>query len=400
LAVLNGQLQAFIVTRDARLQQGLDVTAINVQITAQQSLILAKQIEITAQQSVVSAIQIQLTAINADLAFENNFTTTQLANLNNFLIATTYTNTNFITTSLMTEVQVQNTAQELYDEGVSVLDKQAQPRYTLEIDSANFLFIKEFQPFIAQLSMGCSMLVELATGTTTNVTLLGIDFSYDDPNQFKLTLSNRLRLDDEQWRYSDLHGTTTDSGTTTNLQSNIWTYTANSYNSLISGSATIALTSGATQANNMAVFANTSGAIQDVNALYTAPSPYTPIMVSEGRTFTYNFNTGYYSVIGRTVAFEVSLSLSGMSGVSACPVYIQMPAYSKNITNLNSGFNVPCGGITLDAGYTSVAGILPPNSGQMGLYEQGSGNALTAITSAKLSATATRIYLSGTYMVD
>ncbi|MCK9436691.1 MAG: phage tail protein [Synergistaceae bacterium] len=400
LSVLNSTLQSYIATRDVRLQASQDVTAINAQITAQQSLITSKQAEITVQQAVISSIQVQLTAINTDLAFENNFTTIQLSNLDNYIIGATYTNTNFITTSLMTEVQVQNVAQELYDEGVVVLDKVAQPRYTLAIDAANFLFLQEYQPFINQLSLGCNMLVELSVGTTTNVTLLGVDFSYDNPTQFKLTLSNRLRLDDEQWKYSDLNGTTTDSGVTTNFNSNKWNYITDSYASLTSGSSTITLTSGATQTNNLAVFSNENGMIQDVNAIYTAPSPYTPEIVSEGRTFAYNFNTGYYSVIGRTVFFEANLSLSGMTGTSACPVYLQMPTYSKNIVNLNAGFKVPYAGITLAGGYTGLSGLLTPNSNLMQLYGDGSGAALAPIVGSSLNATTARIYLSGIYMVD
>jgi len=390
-----------IQVRDARILQGLDVTANNAEIAAQQALIVSKQSEITAEEVVIAGIKAQLNVIVDDLAFINNFTSIELANLNNFIIGNTYTNTNFITTSIMSQVEIQAVAQELYDQGVTVLDKVSQPRYTLEINSANFLFIKEFQPFITQLSMGCNMLVELSEGTTTNVTLLGIDFSYDNPNQFKLILSNRLRLDDEQWKYGDLNGTTTDAGVTTNFDSIKWSDSADAISILTSGSGTIVLSSSVSNTNNIALFSDQSGnTIKDGGAIYTAPSSFTPALVCEGDTFTYNFQTGYYSIVGRTLNFEINLSLSGITGTSGSPVYIQMPSFSKNITNLNSGFKIPYGGITLPASRTGLCGVLPPNSNMMQLFGDGTGVALSPIIGTNLGASTTIIYLSGSYMID
>ena len=401
LVVLNSNLQAMKVVRDARILGGFDVTANNAEIAAQEALIASKQSEIVAQQAIITPIQTQLSAINADLAFENNFTTVQLTNLNNLIIGGTYTNTNFITTSIMTQVQIQNIAQELYDQGVIVLNKVSQPRYTLEVNTANFLFMQEFQPFIDQLSMGCSMIVELKDGVFTTVTLLGVDFSYDDPNQFKLTLSNRLRLDNEQFQLSDLNGATIDSGIDTNFNSNTWNLTATSYNNLVSGSGTnIVLSSGATQVGNLATFSSTAGAIQDVNAIYTAPSSFTPSVISGSNVYTYNFQTGYYTIIGRLLGVVADISISGVTGTSGCQVFIQMPTFNKNISNLNASFHPVYQGITLDSGYTSVVGILPPNNNMMGLYEEGSGKTLNIISGSNLSSTTTKIYLSGTYMVD
>ena len=51
---------------------------------------------------------------------------------------------------------------------------------------------------------------------------MGIDYNYDSPTDFKLIFSNRLRLDDSAFQFSDLFGHTTNSATSTNFNSLIW----------------------------------------------------------------------------------------------------------------------------------------------------------------------------------
>jgi hypothetical protein len=49
-----------------------------------------------------------------------------------------------------------------------------------------------------------------------------MEFSYDDPTNFKLIFSNRLRLDDGALQFSDLFNQTINNGITTTVNSDIW----------------------------------------------------------------------------------------------------------------------------------------------------------------------------------
>ena len=401
LVTLEGELSALVVVKDARVQQGLDITEVSGSIVVVEAEIVDKEAEIAAEESVIDGINAQLSAINTSLLFENNFTASQLTSLNNFIIGSTYTNTTFIQTSLMSEVDVQNVSQELYDLAETVLVKLSQPRYSFEIDAANFLFIKDFEPFIAQISLGCTITVELSPTASTVAALLGIDFSYDDPTQFQLLLSNRLRLDDSQFQYGDMQGETIDAGITTKFNSQKWNSVSSSYNSVIGGGNNIVVSTSTSGSSNLAVFSSLTGtAIADVGAMYLAPTSFTPYLVSTDAVFTYNYQVGRYSIIGRFLFFELSLSLSGVSGTTSNAVAVMMPVLHKDLTNLSSAFRITYENITLSAGYYTVCGLLAANSNAMNLYKEGTAVALAPIIASALGAATTKIYINGQYLIN
>ena len=401
LVTLEGELSALVVVKDARVQQGLDITEVSGSIVVVEAEIVDKEAEIAAEESVIDGINAQLSAINTSLLFENNFTASQLTSLNNFIIGSTYTNTTFIQTSLMSEVDVQNVSQELYDLAETVLVKLSQPRYSFEIDAANFLFIKDFEPFIAQISLGCTITVELSPTASTVAALLGIDFSYDDPTQFQLLLSNRLRLDDSQFQYGDMQGETIDAGITTKFNSQKWNSVSSSYNSVIGGGNNIVVSTSTSGSSNLAVFSSLTGtAIADVGAIYLAPTAFTPYLVSTDAVFTYNYQVGRYSIIGRFLFFELSLSLSGVSGTTSNAVAVMMPVLHKDLTNLSSAFRITYENITLSAGYYTVCGLLAANSNAMNLYKEGTAVALAPIIASALGAATTKIYINGQYLIN
>jgi hypothetical protein len=400
LTTLQGELSALVVVRDARVQQGLDITDVSASIIAVSGSIVVKEAEIVTEEGIITGINTQLTSINSLLLFENNFTASQLSNLNNFIIGNTYTNTNFISTSLMSEVDVQNVSQDLYNQATNVLAKVSEPRYSFDIDAVNFLFIKDFQPFISQLSLGCTITIELSSGSMS-AALLGIDFNYDDPKQFNMVLSNRMRLDDEQFQYSDLNSQTIDAGITTNFNSQKWNNTSDLYSSVVGTGNNIVTSTTTSNTGNIPLFYDTSGTrIRDGNVMYSSGS-FTPSLVSASATFTYDYAIGVYNIIGKTMFFESSISLGGISGTTTNQVSMYLPlALHKNTTNLYATFRPVHEYITFGVGYSSVVGILPANSNSIAMYQGSSGSALSPLLTSALNASNTTIYLNGQYAIN
>ncbi|MBP7510062.1 MAG: phage tail protein, partial [Prolixibacteraceae bacterium] len=219
---LSAEMAALNLEKDVLLEGGFSLDSILAEISDKQDEIDANYNALTTATQEANTILESLRAINTAVSFETNFTSEQIEKLDNFIIGNTYTNTNFLITDIMSDVEVQEMATELYTEGVNVLSKVAQPRYTFELNMANFLFIKEFEPFIAQLAFGEEITVEISAGSFLYPVLLGIDFNYDDPNQFKMLLSNRLRMGDEEFQYNDLFGSIVDSSTTSEFNSKKW----------------------------------------------------------------------------------------------------------------------------------------------------------------------------------
>ena len=400
LVDLEGELASLNNIRDVRIQQGLDITEVSGSIVAVDGEIDVKEAEIVAQEDDIEGVTFQITAINTELLFENNFTTLQLANLNNFIIGNTYTNTNYISTSLMSEVDVQNISQELYDQAVDILGKVSEPRYGFDVSSVNFLFLKEFEPFISQVTLGCTITVDLGASGSTTAVILGIDYSYDDPSDFAMHLGNRMRMDDEEFQYSDLFSSMVDASTTTDFNSQKWNNTSSDYSSVVGTGNRIVTTTTQSSTNNIALFSDTTGTrVQDVGALYSSGS-FTPRLASGGASFTYNYQVGVYNLVGKTVSFEAAISVSGVSGTTTNALSVEMPiTLHKNLSNLSASFKPVCDNVIFGAGTNGVSGLMASNGSAILLYTETGGAALSAISASAVGAS-TKIYISGQYQTS
>ncbi len=229
LVDLNAELEALKLIRKVRLEQGLDIKNITAQIESKKTEINNKTTEIAIKNGQIDTLKDQLKVINDTLKFSTNFTTSQLEELSSYTFGATYQNENFIQTDSMTEEEIQDMAQRLYDQATEVLTKTSVPRYTFSVDSVNFLFLKDFQNYINQLKLGCTITVKPNDDLTIYPVLLEISLSYDNPEDFSLTFSNRLRLDTAEYQYGDLFGKTQDLINTTSFNSEMWSNWTDGY---------------------------------------------------------------------------------------------------------------------------------------------------------------------------
>jgi hypothetical protein len=224
LAELQTMLSADQQVRAVRIAAGLDTIEIDAKIDVDEQLIANQNILINITQTSITSITNQLATINIVLAFTNtgNFTSQQLLELNNFIFENTYKNDSIIITDTMSFSEIQVQSQQLYDSAVEVLARTAVPRYQITIDSVNFLALKDYQPFIDQLELGDQITVDSGRGYFIDATLLEYDYSFDDPEQFTITLSNRKRLDDSHFMFTDLFGQNFSGNTNSSFNSANW----------------------------------------------------------------------------------------------------------------------------------------------------------------------------------
>jgi len=228
----------------ARISQGLDLTDINSQLASKQLEIDAKNTAILLTQSQITTTTSDLTDINTALSFDTNFSTEAQEELSNFMFGSTYTNENFIQTSIMTNSEIQDQAQGLYDQAVKVLKKIAQPRYEFSLNAVNFTSLKEYLPFTNQLELGTIVTLDIggesniyesdyvsSSGSHTMVypALLEISMNYDNPSDFSLTFSNRLRIDNSNFQLSDLLNSNNTSSISTSFNSEQWSSWTKNY---------------------------------------------------------------------------------------------------------------------------------------------------------------------------
>lgn len=234
LDVLQSELSALEVILKVRIENEDDTSEIKSQIDSKNNEISACLQEISVVEYTISSLQSQLLDINASCSFSSNFTPSQLIELSSFIYENTYKNDNIISTDNMDESQIQDQQTSLYNQGVSVLSRVSQPRYEFEIDSINFTSIDEFYPFTEQLDLGCIVTAELEKNRLITAVLLEVEFSFNNPEKMKMTYSNRLRLDNGGYVYSDLLGQVVKTGATLSFNSEKYSNWEDEYKNSVS----------------------------------------------------------------------------------------------------------------------------------------------------------------------
>lgn len=85
---------------------------------------------------------------------------------------------------------------ELYDYAVGVLSDLATPTYEFTVESGNFLFVKEFQPFRDKLELGKGVYLNLGGGQAITPYIIEMEFSFEDKSAFSIVFSNRFKRHD------------------------------------------------------------------------------------------------------------------------------------------------------------------------------------------------------------
>jgi len=318
--------------RKARIEQGnSDLSGITAQCEAKQAEMDSKQGQIDNKNTQITAKKAELVAINDLLKFENNFTASELIELNNFIIVSTYQNENFVQTDTMTNAEIQDMAQQLYDQAADVLSRMAQARYTFELNAVNFIFAIEYARSTIQLELGSVINLEVSDDVWAYPILLEISLNYEDPNDFELTFGNRLRLDNGPMTFADLLGSTVNNNLKLATNDVKWNSFDDNYKDGVSALLTEAFDASKNaiiSATNQEIRINQNGLLGRKYIGVVAGSPiYDPEqlwMINNQIVFTDDAFNSVKSAIGK-----ISTSSGSFYGV------IGEKIYGKNIVNWN-----------------------------------------------------------------
>ena len=242
---IQGQVQerydSLMQVKAARIDANMEFADINekLELTNNQLIVINQAIQ--EQENILTDRRATVQQINKELQFSNSFTQEQLIELDPFIIENTYQNSSFISTDSMTIVETQDMQEQLLAQGEAVLQRVSVPRYTFSVDSANFLYLKEFQQFAHELDLGTIIYVRINDNLVATPILLELQYSLDNPNTFTMTFGNRYRLDDDAYVFSDLFQDAISAGTSSSFNQELW-------NKFVSSGADTALNSLLTEA--------------------------------------------------------------------------------------------------------------------------------------------------------
>lgn len=203
LTELEGQLKSLIEVRDALLDSGLNATNANAQVKLKQQEINNKQIEINNKQTEIDNIDLALQDIQTSISLKSYFSPSQLLELEPFIINISVTDENFTKVDTDTDLEIQETAQDLYDKYKRYLDKASKMRYKFSIDLINFISIQEYKLFTQQLDWGVTVNLETESNGIAYPMLLGLDINLDSETDIQFLFGEDLRYEDNAMSYED-----------------------------------------------------------------------------------------------------------------------------------------------------------------------------------------------------
>jgi hypothetical protein len=214
----------------ARISGNLIYSDVNSILNSVNSMIVSKNTDINNLNTSITNVKNDLTTITDNLNLKNYLNEDLWIELNAFIREDSYNDTTFIFTDTMTDVDKQKVEQELYDYSVRQLIKLSQPRYTFEINSINFVALKEFSEFSDQLKLGSCITIKMRDDYIISPILLAIHLNFKDLTDFTLTYGNRTRLDDNTFDFGDALSQANKAGTTVSMKQLSWNNAVNTSN--------------------------------------------------------------------------------------------------------------------------------------------------------------------------
>ena len=99
-------------------------------------------------------------------------------------------------TTNVSDYQKYSVQMELYDHAVKTLSEVATPTYEFSVDSGNFIFAQEFQPFRKELELGKGIYLRLHNDEVITPVLIEFELDFEDREKLSLTFSNRFKRHD------------------------------------------------------------------------------------------------------------------------------------------------------------------------------------------------------------
>lgn len=154
---------------------------------------LDKKNEIKTKQLEIENVKAQLKVINDDLQPLNNFTTNELVMLSRYTYIAQVIDEDFTQNSNMSNKEIQDTSQRLYDKYKAILHKQSGELISVDVNMDNIIFDKDYEYYTKNLVLGRDVTVELGNDKFATARLLMVDWNYDDISSMSIQIADGLK---------------------------------------------------------------------------------------------------------------------------------------------------------------------------------------------------------------
>lgn len=203
----NLQVQQSAIISDTASQdiKNANLKALHPQILAAKSALSTVEGALSSIQTQLNTENDKLLALQKQVRLESVFTPAEMEVLSRFIQQGAYTEENITKQDNMSYEEAQAQALELYNKAQSLLKTISTPRYEYSVETASFVFQKEFAHLTSQLKSGCLIDIRLSEEDIASLLLLEMAVDYDG-RSLSLTFGNRYKLSDPSALFNDLVG--------------------------------------------------------------------------------------------------------------------------------------------------------------------------------------------------
>ena len=183
--------------------------AINAEIVVRQGQITSKEAEITAKKTLISSYVVNMYDILGDTLYKE---------LQLFVREQTLTETSYVATESMTESQIVQMKQDLYNHAVDQLNRVCYPQFDMTINAVNFPVLKKYEKWTKQLGLGDIILIKYSDKDYIKARVLSMDLDWEDFTKFSLTFSSKTSLTDGFFFLKELKNMVDKTSTTVDIR--------------------------------------------------------------------------------------------------------------------------------------------------------------------------------------
>ena len=175
ISLLKSDLEGKLKAKDACISANMgsldneENVRVNIDIENIMADIAAKESTLSAKNNEYDALVLAQKSLSDSVALQTYFDEAEFETISSYIIQSSYQDSTFTPTDNNAYANQQgfehafqyniSKASDLYSKSKRVLGELCYPQYSIEIDSNNFIFNKEFQSFTNQISSGCSCLL-------------------------------------------------------------------------------------------------------------------------------------------------------------------------------------------------------------------------------------------------
>lgn len=187
--------------------------AVNAEIAVRQNQIATKENHIKVKQSEAQSYVVRIDEVLGGELY---------GELQPFAREDNLCDTSYIATSTMTETEILEMKQDLYNHGVEELNKVCYPQFDMEVKAVNFPVLFKYKDLTEELELGDVLIIQYSDTEYIKARLLVMEIDWEDFKNFKLTFSSKSTVTGGLFSFVDLFKMANRDNTTLKYKTSGW----------------------------------------------------------------------------------------------------------------------------------------------------------------------------------